>query len=93
MTIAKKYFIFGRVQGVGFRVFVEEWALRLGLHGYVRNLRDGRVEVYAVGNTDKLDVFRGCLEKGPRSARVISVEAKDENVNTAYSNFNIEGSW
>lgn len=93
MITAKKYFIFGRVQGVGFRVFAEERALQLGLHGYVRNLRDGRVEVYAVGNIDKLDVFRGYLEKGPHSARVISVEVRDENINTAYSNFNIEGSW
>ena len=74
-------------------MFVKERAFQLGLHGYVRNLRDGCVEVYAVGNTDKLDVFRGYLEKGPRSAQVISVEVKDENVNTAYSNFNIEGSW
>ncbi len=93
MTAAKKYFIFGHVQGVGFRVFVEERALQLGLHGYVRNLSDGRVEVYAAGNINKLDVFRGCLEKGPQGAQVFSVEVNDEKVNTAYSNFNIEGSW
>src|SRR5262249_31006261 len=52
---AKRYFIRGRVQGVGFRYFVERVAAELKLTGYTRNLDDGRVEVYAVGPPEKLN--------------------------------------
>ena len=48
-TSARRYFVRGRVQGVGFRYFVERAAAELKLTGYTRNLDDGRVEVYAAG--------------------------------------------
>src|SRR5581483_6235688 len=51
---AKRWLIRGRVQGVGFRYFAQRAAQGLGLTGYVRNLDDGRVEVYAAGADDKL---------------------------------------
>ncbi len=48
--IAKKFLITGRVQGVGYRYFAERWASQLGICGYVKNLWDGNVEVYAIGD-------------------------------------------
>jgi acylphosphatase len=65
----------GRVQGVGFRDFVEVRARALGLAGYVRNLEDGRsVEVVAEGPRDKLDRFIGTLHSGPGMSRVDTVD-------------------
>lgn len=91
--IAKKYRISGRVQGVGFRYFAEHAAARLGLGGYVKNLPDGSVEVYAIGDCSALDVFKTQLAEGPRSARVTAVEESDEAVNERYGIFTIEGGW
>ena len=91
--IAKKYRISGRVQGVGFRYFAERAAGRLGLGGYVRNLADGTVEVYAIGDPAVLEVFKMQLVEGPRSARVTAVDESDEAVNEQYGLFMIEGGW
>lgn len=90
---ARKYVISGRVQGVGFRFFAEDHAQRLGLRGYVKNLRDGRVEVYAVGDEVRLGELKQRLAVGPPSARVTNVEEFDEPVNPRYSRFVIEGGW
>ena len=62
------------MQGVGYRNFVQREATRLGLHGYTRNLDDGRVEVYAVGGEEKLSDLAGLLRKGPRWAEVYGVD-------------------
>jgi acylphosphatase len=70
---AKRYFVSGRVQGVGYRYFAQRAAQRLGIAGYVRNLGDGRVEVYAVGGEGTLAQLRGELERGPRGAQVSNV--------------------
>ncbi len=67
----------GRVQGVGFRWFVLQEAERLGLGGVVRNLRDGSVEVLAEGSADALMELERMLQRGPRSARVDTVEKTD----------------
>lgn len=91
--IAKKYRISGRVQGVGFRYFAERAAARLGLGGYVKNLSDGTVEVYAIGDASVLEVFKMQLAEGPRSARVLAVDESDEAVNERYGIFMIEGGW
>ncbi|HKP54265.1 MAG TPA: acylphosphatase [Chloroflexia bacterium] len=64
----------GRVQNVGFRVFVYEAARRLGLRGYVRNSPEGNVEVVAYGERGRLDVLLGQLHRGPVAARVDDVE-------------------
>ena len=83
MKIARKYLIRGRVQGVGFRYFVEQAATALGVRGYARNLDDGRVEVYAVGTREQLSELTGMLWKGPRLAEVRGVdedEAPIENI-------------
>src|SRR3990167_6913770 len=70
MDVARRYRVEGRVQGVGFRFFVERAARQLGLAGYVKNLGDGRVEVYALGPPAELDDLKRRLEQGPRAARV-----------------------
>lgn len=93
MITAKKFLVSGRVQGVGFRWFVEEWANRLGLRGYVRNLHEGCVEAYAIGDADTLEIFKGHLQEGPRSAQVTGIEESEESVNAACNDFRIEGSW
>jgi len=51
---ARTYVVHGRVQGVGFRYFVERVARQLGLDGYVKNRADGTVEVYASGRAEQL---------------------------------------
>jgi len=70
---AKRYFISGQVQGVGYRFFAVRVAQRLGIAGFVRNLRDGRVEVYAIGDDGQHEDLRVALERGPNAARVSSV--------------------
>ena len=74
---ARRYYVSGMVQGVGFRFFAQRVAQRLGLSGYVRNLRDGRVEVYAIGDSEALFQLRNELERGPRSAAVSSVTEEE----------------
>ncbi len=88
--IAKLYRVKGRVQGVGFRFFVERAARELGLRGYVRTLADGRVEVYASGDELALGQLRKSLEEGPRASRVESVEEQDAPWQQ-YKTFTIEG--
>ncbi len=89
-TAARRYFVRGRVQGVGFRYFVERAAAELKLTGYTRNLDDGRVEVYAAGPPAKLDELRQRLSKGPRFADVRGVDEQEAAVQP-YSSFRIEG--
>ena len=89
-TAAKRYFIRGRVQGVGFRYFVEREAADLKLAGYARNLEDGSVEVYAVGSPVNLAQLSQRLRKGPRFADVRGVDEQDAPVER-YSSFRIEG--
>jgi acylphosphatase len=91
--IAKKFLVAGRVQGVGYRYFAERCADQLGLSGYIKNLGDGSVEVYAIGNAVSLEKFRGSLSQGPPSARVTKVETFDEPVSPRYTRFVIEDGW
>ena len=87
---ARRYFVRGRVQGVGFRYFVERIAAELKLTGYTRNLDDGRVEVYAVGPSAKLSEMNQRLWQGPRFADVRGVDEEEAAVRQ-YSSFRIEG--
>jgi acylphosphatase len=72
--VAKRWFIGGRVQGVGFRFFAQRAAAELGLTGYTRNLDDGRVEVYAMGSEKQLSDLAARLHHGPALAQVYGVE-------------------
>lgn len=90
MTLAaRKYWISGRVQGVGFRFFAEREAKSLGLRGYVRNLADGRVETYAIGDEKSLKKFKRLLSEGPGSAHVTHVEEVEEPPDDRYTGFQI----
>jgi acylphosphatase len=88
--IARRWFVRGNVQGVGFRYFAQKVASLLGLTGYTRNLDDGRVEVYAVGPPDKLDEMAGHLHRGPRWSDVRGVEEQEAAVER-HSTFEIAG--
>jgi acylphosphatase len=75
--VAKRFFISGRVQGVGYRYFALNAAEQLGISGYAKNLPDGRVEVYAVGTAEQLRVFAQQLRRGPQFAAVTDVDEID----------------
>ena len=77
MRTARRYLIAGRVQGVGFRWFVETAATRDGIHGWARNLPNGRVEVQAEGDAEAIERFERALRQGPPGARIDHVEVDD----------------
>ncbi len=88
---ARRYWISGSVQGVGFRFFAVRAAQRIGVAGYTRNLRDGRVEVYAVGEADQLASLHQELERGPRAAIVSDVAVEAAPIDRRYADgFSIE---
>ena len=74
MREARHYIVSGRVQGVGFRFFVQRAAQVEGLHGWVRNLGDGRVETRAEGDIEALVRFERQVRTGPRASRVDHVD-------------------
>jgi acylphosphatase len=79
----RRYHVSGRVQGVGYRFFACDAAQRHSIGGYVKNLSDGRVEVYevyAIGDEADLRAFCGDLRRGPRSAAVENVTETDAEV-------------
>jgi acylphosphatase len=92
-TEARRFIVRGRVQGVGFRWFVEREAHILGIAGWVRNNPDSSVEVLAMGTRDQLAGLRSRLREGPRAARVDNVEEFEANPVRGLHAFRIEGAW
>ena len=91
---AKLFLVSGMVQGVGYRYFAQRVAAQLGINGYAKNLNDGRVEVYAIGEPEALESFRKSLERGPRFAEVSSVAGEDSPTDQRYADsFSIEHDW
>jgi acylphosphatase len=89
--LARRYIVSGRVQGVGFRYYVEHVAQNLELDGYVRNRRDGSVEVFAIGTAEHLKQLFAALERGPALSRVSNITETPESVDEKYlGNFIIE---
>ncbi|MGA2906780.1 MAG: acylphosphatase [Terracidiphilus sp.] len=89
------FLIQGRVQGVGFRWFVQREASELELRGWVRNTEDGEVEVVAAGEAGNLDELRVSLRRGPRGARVdriVEHTLADKEADGLHS-FKIDGAW
>ena len=82
---ARRFFVSGFVQGVGFRNFAEGEARQLNLGGYVRNLCDGRVEAYAIGTPAQLAKFCTALERGPRFSSVSGVTEEPASVDPRYA--------
>ena len=87
---AFRFWVSGRVQGVGFRWAAVQAADDLGLAGRVRNLADGRVEIAAAGEPQQLDAFRTWLRRGPPGARVAGVEEEEISPVPAWDGFVIE---
>ena len=90
---AKRYIVRGRVQGVGFRWFVEREAQELRVNGWVRNNVDGTVEVLAIGNEQQLATLKQRLQRGPRAARVDEVQEIPAEPIAGLDTFRIEGAW
>jgi acylphosphatase len=90
---ARRFVVRGRVQGVGFRWFVEREAHVLGIAGWVRNNSDSSVEVLAQGTRDQLSGLRSRLQQGPRAARVDDVQESEAKAVPGLTTFRIEGAW
>src|SRR5713101_4473916 len=88
--VARKFFIKGDVQGVGFRFFAQRAAARHQVVGYVKNLDDGRVEVLAEGPAQQVEAFKHELATGPRFSAVDHVEEINLDPSGLYSAFRIE---
>ncbi len=88
----RRYLISGRVQGVGFRWFVEREAALIGVTGWVRNCENGDVEVMATGNGEQHSSLRRKLRQGPRAARVDGVHESAAPLLESPL-FRIEGVW
>lgn len=85
---SRKWFVTGRVQGVGFRNYVQKHARKLDLTGYARNMADGSVEVHAVGDDTKLQSLSGYVRRGPMLADVRTVDEQIAEV-VGYDGFQI----
>lgn len=88
---ARRFVVRGRVQGVGFRWFVEREAHILQIAGWVRNNPDGSVEVLAIGSREKLSGLRSRLEEGPRAARVDGVTESEAEPVAGLQPFQVRG--
>ena len=88
--IARKFFVRGMVQGVGYRYFAQRSAATHQVHGYVRNLPDGSVEAFAQGVEKHVTEFRDDLAAGPRYAKVDEIEEIVVDTDKTYSTFRIE---
>jgi acylphosphatase len=83
----------GYVQGVGFRYFVVDAAVSLGVSGWVRNLWDGEVEVMAEGERDALDKLLAVLRRGPRAAHVSGVDVEWGEYTGKFSSFHVKSTY
>ena len=79
--------IYGRVQGVGFRAFVMESGVRLGVTGWARNRWDGSVEVVAESDRPTLDRLLTALYQGPRMANVTRIDVDWQPASGEFSSF------
>lgn len=86
---AARFLVEGLVQGVFFRAGTRGEALALGLSGHARNLADGRVEVFAVGEPQAIEALAQWLEDGPPRARVDAVVREDVQAPAGLEGFSI----
>lgn len=80
----------GRVQGVNFRYYVLRKANELGINGYVRNLKDGDVEILAQGTRDSIDKLIEYVKSNPGSSFVTNLDVNWEEPKTYFSKFQIK---
>ena len=81
--------VVGRVQGVGFRAFVQYTATSLGLHGWVRNRWDGTVELTAEGERQQLDELLQSVRRGPRASNVTKVSTDWHQATGEFNGFRV----
>ncbi len=89
---ARCFLVRGRVQGVGFRWFVEREAHILKIAGWVRNNPDGTVEILAQGTRDQLAGLHSRLREGPRAARIDDVDVSEAQPVAGLTSFQVRGS-
>lgn len=77
MSVIRHVVFSGRVQGVGFRAFVEDEAARTGVEGWVRNRRDGTVEAVFSGDAKAVEDTIGACRKGSYAARVDDIDVRE----------------
>lgn len=82
--------ISGRVQGVGFRFFVQQKARELGIKGWVKNMGDGSVLVMAQGEKTDMETFIDYLSRGPALARVDNIEKSKTDFSSEFSDFGVK---
>ncbi len=90
MVVARKFLIRGLVQGVGYRYFAQRAAARHQVHGYVKNLDDGRVEAFVQGDERQVEAFKHDLTAGPTYSNVEEVEEIVLDPSRRFSTFRIE---
>ena len=88
-TCCAHVYVSGQVQGVNFRFYTRQEALRLGLAGWVRNLMDGRVEVMIQGEEEAVNEMIAWCRRGPPSARVENVQVLWETPKGTLSGFGV----
>jgi len=88
-NVAAKIYIEGLVQGIGFRHFAYRKSQECGVQGYVRNMRDGRVQVYAEGDQSCMDRFLTLLRRGPVGARVRGFHVDQMSFTGNYKEFTV----
>lgn len=82
--------IHGKVQGVGYRFFATRVARRLGLKGWIQNLRDGSVEAVVEGESDKINEWIEEIREGPRYAEVTRVDQEKRDYSGQYGDFDVK---
>jgi acylphosphatase len=82
--------IHGKVQGVGFRFFATRVARRLGLKGWIENLRDGSVESLVEGEPEKIDEWLTEIREGPRYAEVTSIDQDRREYTGKLNDFDVK---
>jgi acylphosphatase len=89
MALRVRVLISGIVQGVAFRYYTQRQAVHLGLTGWVRNLRDGRVEAIFEGDSDRVDEMLGWCAEGPPGARVDNLKTEKSQATGEFASFDI----
>ncbi|MFH1311122.1 MAG: acylphosphatase [Nanoarchaeota archaeon] len=88
MKKSLRLYVSGAVQGVFFRAFVKENAERYGVKGFIRNLEDGRIEIFLEGNTNEVNKMIEICKTGPKHSQIKNVEIKEEKFQD-FKNFKV----
>ncbi len=86
---ARRYIVRGRVQGVGYRWFARRHAQALVINGYVKNLKDGSVEIWAEADESILMEFEPLLRSGPPGAHVRELRIEEAAISGRFQGFDI----